>query len=1088
MARKFDFASPGIQINEIDRSQVPAQTTEDGILLIGRSLKGPAMKPVIVKDLDSFIEIFGLPQSGKAASNTDVWRDGNRYGPTYAAYAAQAHLASETSPVTFVRLLGEDSVNAAAGATKAGWNLGGGTESTDGNIGNTLAYGLFIMPSASATGQATGSLAAVIYTTGSSAALRGTAAGGGTEVSAVAQLIESQNSGVGGTFKLDIYSSATAYETYTFHLRSDEKSGFIRNVLNTNPQKINSDSFSSTESYFLGETYEEEVRRILANANSSSAGQQYGILLPLVSGSSHWVDHIKQATAPQTGWIIGREPNPKSAPSDWSSSDMKKLFRVVALHEGEWVQENYAIKIHDLKLGTVTNPNSTFALSVVNKVGESIENFYNLNLNEASDDFILKKIGDENRVWDTTNKVFNVTGEYPNNSNYIRIVMGEDWKSGLSDSYALPFGFYGPTKIKPFTLVHGSQGAQVFGDAVNNGALATMKFTATSATPGVTDGLQITIVDVFGNSVLFTFDSSTNFNSPAKVTANSYTAGCQSATSTEKTRNGLKAAIQLAVTNGDLSVSLANDGTNALDVTQTEFGPFGNTAVTLVGSGITKSGDFAGGEDTDDNPHAWVKGNAFTFKSAGTANLFASLPTDMACSFTFPSLRTTTENTKMGSSYEKTDVMGVRHVYGNTATSNKVVYQSGDYSDLLDAGSAGGNNNFTAGDSTEISFIFTLDEVKQDSSTKLWYWKSGSMADGSSYSQQKGTAQYLKDAPKQFNVPLFGGCDGLDITLVDPFSSERVLSGKDVTTHYAFNSLDKAIDIAADPESVRYDVVSIPGMTNTSLQNKLIRKVEERGDALVIIDIDDDYLESHENSGTRTGGDVATAIQNFQSREMNTSYAATYFPRIKLRDTTSGNNEIVIAPASIAGIGAIAFSEANSEGPWFAPAGFNRGGIGTLGGSSGPRTVGTWKTLSKQNRDELYQENINPIARFPAVGEIVIFGQKTLQQIPSALDRINVRRLMIFLKKKIGAIADTILFDQNVQSTWNRFLSQADPLLASVKTRFGISDYKLVLDSSTTTDDLIDRNILYAKVFVKPAKAIEYIVIDFIVTRSGVEF
>ena len=221
---------------------------------------------------------------------------------------------------------------------------------------------------------------------------------------------------------------------------------------------------------------------------------------------------------------------------------------------------------------------------------------------------------------------------------------------------------------------------------------------------------------------------------------------------------------------------------------------------------------------------------------------------------------------------------------------------------------------------------------------------------------------------------------------------------------------------------------------------------------------------------------------------MNTSYAATYFPRIKLRDTTSGNNEIVIAPASIAGIGAIAFSEANSEGPWFSPAGFNRGGIGTLGGSSGPRTVGTWKTLSKQNRDELYQENINPIARFPAVGEIVIFGQKTLQQIPSALDRINVRRLMIFLKKKIGAIADTFLFDHIVQSTWIRFLSQADPLLASVKTRFGISDYKLVLDSSTTTDDLIDRNILYAKVFVKPAKAIEYIVIDFIVTRSGVEF
>jgi len=95
---------------------------------------------------------------------------------------------------------------------------------------------------------------------------------------------------------------------------------------------------------------------------------------------------------------------------------------------------------------------------------------------------------------------------------------------------------------------------------------------------------------------------------------------------------------------------------------------------------------------------------------------------------------------------------------------------------------------------------------------------------------------------------------------------------------------------------------------------------------------------------------------------------------------------------------------------------------------------------------------------------------------------------MIYLKKKVGAIADTILFEQNVQATWNRFLAQADPLLSSVRARFGITDYKLVLDSSTTTEDLIDRNILYAKVFVKPAKAIEYIVIDFVVTRTGVEF
>ena len=205
MAKKFDFASPGIQLNEIDQSQVPQETTEDGVLLIGTSLKGPAMKPIKVKNLDSFIEIFGAPQAGKPGNNTDVWRDGNRYGPTYAAYAAQAHLASETSPVTFIRLLGEQDSNASAGSdTLAGWNLGGGVASTDADVGNTLAYGLFVMPSASAAAGATGSIAAVIYTTGSSATLRGVPAGGSGVTSSVAQLIESQGSGQPSTFKLDI--------------------------------------------------------------------------------------------------------------------------------------------------------------------------------------------------------------------------------------------------------------------------------------------------------------------------------------------------------------------------------------------------------------------------------------------------------------------------------------------------------------------------------------------------------------------------------------------------------------------------------------------------------------------------------------------------------------------------------------------------------------------------------------------------------------------------------------------------------------------------------------------------------------------
>ena len=149
--------------------------------------------------------------------------------------------------------------------------------------------------------------------------------------------------------------------------------------------------------------------------------------------------------------------------------------------------------------------------------------------------------------------------------------------------------------------------------------------------------------------------------------------------------------------------------------------------------------------------------------------------------------------------------------------------------------------------------------------------------------------------------------------------------------------------------------------------------------------------------------------------------------------------------------------------------------------------VGVRERLTSADRDDLYSANINPIATFPSEG-IVIFGQKTLQMQRSSLDRINVRRLMIFLKKEVSRLATRVLFDQNVEATWNRFKALVDPFLASVKARFGITEYRLVLDESTTTPDLIDQNVLYAKILLKPARSIEFIAIDFVIANTGASF
>ena len=288
----------------------------------------------------------------------------------------------------------------------------------------------------------------------------------------------------------------------------------------------------------------------------------------------------------------------------------------------------------------------------------------------------------------------------------------------------------------------------------------------------------------------------------------------------------------------------------------------------------------------------------------------------------------------------------------------------------------------------------------------------------------------------------------------------------------------------ADPEVVECNILVAPGITNDDLTERLIDVAEARADALAIVDLKDVFTPSTENTDSFTNnlGTVKTTVSNIQTRDINSSYACTYYPWIQAKDTRT--DRLVWMPPSVVALGTFASSQAKTE-VWFAPAGFTRGGL--TEGSAGHPVVQVSERLTSKQRDSLYENNINPIAKFPAEG-IVIFGQKTLQPAQSALDRINVRRLMIFVKKQVSRIAATILFDQNVPTTWSRFTSQVNPFLASVQSRLGITEFKVVLDETTTTPDLIDRNILYAKIYIKPARAIEFIAIDFIITRTGASF
>ena len=393
-------------------------------------------------------------------------------------------------------------------------------------------------------------------------------------------------------------------------------------------------------------------------------------------------------------------------------------------------------------------------------------------------------------------------------------------------------------------------------------------------------------------------------------------------------------------------------------------------------------------------------------------------------------------------------------------------------------------DSFSTTTSTEFSYMFSLDDISGSASdaNSLGVWVSGSRLAGNSFTSGTYTG-VLDQGYNRFTVPLCGGYDGIDITEKDPFNHTRALNGTD-STKYAYYSAKRAIDTVADPEVVEYNLMAMPGIYKEGLTSHMVEVCESRGDALAVIDLDSGYRTDAESTAAIANrvGSVSTAINNLRNRAMNSSYGCAYYPWVQINDTV--NDSLLWAPPSIVALGTFSSSQRKSE-LWFAPAGFTRGGL--TEGSAGVPVIQTRERLTSRDRDDLYEANINPIASFPSEG-IVIFGQKTLQVTPSALDRINVRRLMIFVKKEISRMAATVLFDQNVPATWNRFMSEAEPFLRSVQARLGLSDFKIVLDETTTTADLVDRNVMYAKIFLKPARSIEFIALDFVISSTGAGF
>ena len=274
-----------------------------------------------------------------------------------------------------------------------------------------------------------------------------------------------------------------------------------------------------------------------------------------------------------------------------------------------------------------------------------------------------------------------------------------------------------------------------------------------------------------------------------------------------------------------------------------------------------------------------------------------------------------------------------------------------------------------------------------------------------------------------------------------------------------------ALNLLKNQDEYDINMILLPGLdqqNHSAIISKAIDVCEDRGDCFVVVD------------PVAYGSSITQATT--EADDYDSNFAAMYWPWVQIPDNQVGVSRWV--PPSVVIPGIYAFNDKVAH-PWFAPAGLNRGGIDVA--------IQAERKLTHSNRDTLYESNVNPIATFPGQG-VTVWGQKTLQKKSSALDRINVRRLLIKLKKFIASTSRFLVFEQNNAATRQRFLGIVNPYLEQVQSNSGLTSFRVVMDDSNNTPDIVDRNILYGQIFVQPTRTAEFIVLDFTLQPTGATF
>lgn len=987
------FKSPNFYEREIDLS-APVPTNPTGVPggVIGTAKKGPAFVPVTVGNMDKFIEVFG-------------GLDPEKMGP----YAVNEFLKNKNS-LTYLRVLGAGA-NAVAEdvtATKnfgivknAGFKLSGSVASHGNAIGcvqfiaaqhsgsaDEAMFFPLLSDNDSVSDNSTWPLANFVrgVVLMASGARLQVATEGTTTYTGFAGEIGTDSTT--GKFTIAISSSWSGFgqdgvKLYKASLDPSSQDYFGK-LLNTDPDKFVEEQHLLHLDFALDEeiaTTKDVKVGILSGSVNTAANNRF---FREAFGSFD-----TRYSTPSTTMFI-------SQPFGNVEYD---LFKVEALDDGEYANSLYKVSISNIQASlNAADPFGTFTLQIRSfndndLVPEVIEQFNNCSLNPDSPNYVARLVGDVKRyfnfdAYDDTERRLVVSGKYPNQSKYVRVVMSNDVEKKFVPANVLPFGFRG---------VH------------------TLQLTNTN-----TD-----VADSAGSTRLASVDGTVGLSGSIVPPV----------------------PFRVKVTRGDLSDSaggwLGQPGMYENAAPALYWGvkfernnkPY-NTNVSVEPNPMIKSlTKFSGIEKlntlvTDSDADA-LNNNKFSLakvalSALSVSNLTGSVDQQMR------EAAYIRNGVSDPTTYTIDDgVLGDRLTLASLATqlSGSRFNQYSPYMKF---------STFMAGGFDGINML--------DSKARKFNDRSTGFEDGAA-------ASYLPEG------------------LVDNFAGGEV-------DNNAVASYVTAIKEMTDPMNVNINVLAIPGIKESYITDFAASRVRDYGYAMYIMDVHSYPDEGGTPMFSDESGhpNIYTTADEVDARALDNNYVSTYFPDVFVYDSTNRRN--VKVPASVAALGALAFNDKVSY-PWFAPAGFNRASLDFV------KNVST--RLNTSDRDRLYSSRINPIATFPRLG-FVIYGQKTLQRDKSALDRVNVRRLVLEVKRIVSEIARNIIFEQNTPAVRNKFVADANAQLAFIQLQSGVEQFQVVMNETNNTQQDVDLNRLNGRIVIVPTRVVEFIAIDFIITNSGVQF